>query len=274
MRALLKSSVVIACIALLAMVLAGCGDTLPPTPSPTPAATVASLVATPTATVAPTATSTPVPATPTPTPEPTPTPTPTPEPTPTPTPEPTPTPTPEPTPTPTPEPTPTPTPEPTPTPTPEPTPTPTPEPTPTPTPEPTAAVAVPTDPDSPLAFDPTVVRGTLSNGLVYYIRHNEEPRERAHISLIVKAGSILEEEDQRGLAHFVEHMAFNGTERFAKQANRRIPRIHRQQRSDADRERVNGFRLHPILRRDSDGRSGDSREGVSDPQRLGLCHHV
>ena len=76
---------------------------------------------------------------------------------------------------------------------------------------------MPTDPDAPLAFDPSVVRGTLSNGLVYYIRHNEEPRERARLSLVVKAGSILEEEDQRGLAHFVEHMAFNGTERFAKQ---------------------------------------------------------
>ncbi len=62
-----------------------------------------------------------------------------------------------------------------------------------------------------------MVRGTLGNGLVYYVKHNEEPRERAHLSLVVKAGSILEEEEQRGLAHFVEHMAFNGTERFAKQ---------------------------------------------------------
>ena len=53
--------------------------------------------------------------------------------------------------------------------------------------------------------------------MVYYIRHNEEPRERAQLSLIVKTGSILEEEEERGLAHFVEHMAFNGTERFAKQ---------------------------------------------------------
>ena len=68
-----------------------------------------------------------------------------------------------------------------------------------------------------MAFDPDVVRGTLSNGLVYYVKHNEEPRERALLSLIVKAGSILEEEEERGLAHFVEHMAFNGTERFAKQ---------------------------------------------------------
>ena len=62
-----------------------------------------------------------------------------------------------------------------------------------------------------------MVRGTLSNGLSYYIRHNEEPLGRAQISLAVKAGSVHETEDQRGLAHFVEHMAFNGTERFDKQ---------------------------------------------------------
>ena len=62
-----------------------------------------------------------------------------------------------------------------------------------------------------------MVRGTLSNGLTYYIKHNEEPRDRAQLSLVVRAGSVLEEEAQRGLAHFVEHMAFNGTERFAKQ---------------------------------------------------------
>ena len=72
-------------------------------------------------------------------------------------------------------------------------------------------------PDAPLPFDPTVVRGTLTNGLTYYIKRNVEPRDRAQLSLVVKAGSILEQEEQRGLAHFVEHMAFNGTERFAKQ---------------------------------------------------------
>ena len=71
--------------------------------------------------------------------------------------------------------------------------------------------------EEPLDFDPLVVRGTLSNGLSYYIRHNEEPRDRAQIALAVKAGSVHEEENQRGLAHLVEHMAFNGTERFAKQ---------------------------------------------------------
>ena len=116
------------------------------------------------------------------------------------------------------EPTPTTTPEPTATPVPVvPTPTPTPEPTATPTPMPTEPVEPETEVEEPLDFDPLVVRGTLSNGLSYYIRHNEEPRDRAQIALAVKAGSVHEEENQRGLAHLVEHMAFNGTEHFAKQ---------------------------------------------------------
>ena len=89
--------------------------------------------------------------------------------------------------------------------------------TPAATPEPIATAEPTPESDAPLGFDPTVVRGTLSNGLVYYIKHNEEPRERVQLSLVLKAGSILEEENERGLAHFVEHMAFNGTERFAKQ---------------------------------------------------------
>ena len=89
--------------------------------------------------------------------------------------------------------------------------------TPTATPESNPAVAPVTEADSPLVFDPLVVRGTLTNGLTYYLRRNEEPRNRGQLSLVVKVGSVLEEDDQRGLAHFVEHMAFNGTERFAKQ---------------------------------------------------------
>ena len=129
----------------------------------------------------------------------------------------TPTASPAPTPMPSPEPTAAATPRPTATATPAPTPTPNPEPTAAATPEPTATAEPATDPDATLAFDPLVVRGTLSNGLSYYIRHNEEPRDRAQFALVVKAGSVLEEEDQRGLAHFVEHMAFNGTARFAKQ---------------------------------------------------------
>ena len=90
------------------------------------------------------------------------------------------------------EPTPTATPEPTATAVPAvPTSTPTPEPTATPTPMPTEPVEPETEVEEPLDFDPLVVRGTLSNGLSYYIRHNEEPRDRAQIALAVKAGSGL-----------------------------------------------------------------------------------
>jgi zinc protease len=73
------------------------------------------------------------------------------------------------------------------------------------------------NPETPLPFDPSVVRGKLDNGLVYYIRHNAKPEKRAELRLVVNAGSVLEDDDQRGLAHFTEHMAFNGTENFKKQ---------------------------------------------------------
>ncbi len=69
-----------------------------------------------------------------------------------------------------------------------------------------------------LPVDPAVVQGTLPNGLRYFVRRNEKPAQRAELRLVVRAGSILEDEDQRGLAHYVEHMAFNGTKRFPKQA--------------------------------------------------------
>jgi zinc protease len=72
--------------------------------------------------------------------------------------------------------------------------------------------------DQRLPQDPQVRIGTLENGLRYYIRPNNEPRNRAELRLVVNAGSVLEDDDQRGLAHFVEHMAFNGTRRFPKQA--------------------------------------------------------
>ena len=67
-----------------------------------------------------------------------------------------------------------------------------------------------------LAIDSEVSIGTLPNGLTYYIRRNAKPENRVELRLVVNAGSILENDDQRGLAHFVEHMAFNGTERFPK----------------------------------------------------------
>lgn len=68
----------------------------------------------------------------------------------------------------------------------------------------------------PLPLDPQVRRGVLPNGFTYYIRHNETPKGRVVFNLIVKAGSILEDQDQSGLAHFMEHMSFNGTKHFPK----------------------------------------------------------
>ena len=67
-----------------------------------------------------------------------------------------------------------------------------------------------------LPMDTAVRRGKLPNGLQYIIRRNAKPEKRAELRLIVNAGSILEDDAQRGLAHFVEHMAFNGTRRFPK----------------------------------------------------------
>ena len=71
--------------------------------------------------------------------------------------------------------------------------------------------------EEPLPTDPAVTVGTLENGLRYYIRTNQRPEDRAELRLVVNVGSVLENDDQRGLAHFLEHMAFNGTANFEKQ---------------------------------------------------------
>jgi zinc protease len=68
----------------------------------------------------------------------------------------------------------------------------------------------------PMPVDPQITLGKFANGLRYYIRANKKPEKRAELRLVIKAGSILEDDDQQGLAHFVEHMAFNGTKRFPK----------------------------------------------------------
>lgn len=65
-----------------------------------------------------------------------------------------------------------------------------------------------------LPADEAVVQGTLPNGLTYYIRHNEYPKGQADFHIAQKVGSVLEEDYQRGLAHFLEHMCFNGTKNF------------------------------------------------------------
>ena len=68
----------------------------------------------------------------------------------------------------------------------------------------------------PLPVDPSVRIGTLPNGLRYYIRQNGKPERRAELRLVINAGSVLEDDDQLGLAHFLEHTAFNGTTNFKK----------------------------------------------------------
>lgn len=67
---------------------------------------------------------------------------------------------------------------------------------------------------TPLPLNPKVKSGVLPNGLSYYIMHNEEPKERANFYIAQKVGSTLETEEQLGLAHFLEHMAFNGTKNY------------------------------------------------------------
>ncbi|MDA3820245.1 MAG: insulinase family protein [Candidatus Delongbacteria bacterium] len=73
-------------------------------------------------------------------------------------------------------------------------------------------------PDEKLKFDPDYRVGTLDNGLKYYIKHNKKPANRAEFWLLVHAGAMQEEADQNGLAHFCEHMAFNGTKNFPDKA--------------------------------------------------------
>ena len=67
-----------------------------------------------------------------------------------------------------------------------------------------------------LPVDKSVRIGKLENGLTYYIRKNSKPENRIEMRLVVNAGSVLEDDDQQGLAHFIEHMCFNGTKHFEK----------------------------------------------------------
>jgi zinc protease len=78
-----------------------------------------------------------------------------------------------------------------------------------------AVAAAAAEPEIPL--DARVKRGKLANGLTYYVLPHPKPERRAQLWLAVNAGSILEDDDQQGLAHFIEHMGFNGTQRFPKQ---------------------------------------------------------
>ena len=70
--------------------------------------------------------------------------------------------------------------------------------------------------DTKLPIDPQVKVGKLDNGLTYYIRKNQKPENKVELRLVINTGSILEDDDQQGLAHFTEHMAFNGSKNFEK----------------------------------------------------------
>ena len=65
-------------------------------------------------------------------------------------------------------------------------------------------------------LDPAINYGKLENGLTYYIRENSTPENKVSMRLYVKTGSIMEEDHQKGLAHLIEHMAFNGSKNFPK----------------------------------------------------------
>lgn len=79
-----------------------------------------------------------------------------------------------------------------------------------------ARASLPSDPAAVLPLDPKVKKGVLPNGVTYFVRANKQPPGRGEFRLVVDAGSFQEDDDQRGLAHFVEHMAFNGTRSFPR----------------------------------------------------------
>ena len=72
--------------------------------------------------------------------------------------------------------------------------------------------------DQTIPMDPNIRIGKLDNGLTYYICHSENPKNRGEFYIVHNVGAMQEEDDQNGLAHFLEHMAFNGTKHFPKKS--------------------------------------------------------
>src|SRR3954471_10000799 len=68
----------------------------------------------------------------------------------------------------------------------------------------------------PIRFERELKVGRLANGLAYYIKRNAMPEKQLEMQLVLKVGSLVEDDDQQGLAHFVEHMGFNGSSNFKK----------------------------------------------------------
>ena len=136
-----------------------------------------------------------------------------------------------------------------------------------------AQVTAPAPLTTPLPADPAVTAGRLPNGLRYYVRANKQPMGRAELRLAVNAGSVLEDDDQRGLAHFVEHMAFNGTKHFPEAGHRHVHRVDRHAvRADVNAyttfdETVYSCRCRPTSPTILD-------RALLDPRRLGAERHV
>ena len=78
----------------------------------------------------------------------------------------------------------------------------------------TSAVMAQADPMQPIPADKEIRQGVLPNGLTYYIRHNEKPQGMANFYIVHDVGAAQEDDNKQGLAHFLEHMAFNGTKNY------------------------------------------------------------
>ena len=119
-----------------------------------------------------------------------------------------------------------------------------------------------------MPVDPEVLVGALPNGLRFYIRPNPKPAREVELRLVVKAGSVLEDDDQRGLAHFVEHMQFQGSKHFPGQSIAAFLSSHRRGHRRG-RERPDEFRRHAGHSARARRSSGHPRHGADRARRLG-----
>ena len=131
----------------------------------------------------------------------------------------------------------------------------------------------PLAPGDPMPVDAAITRGRLPNGLSYYVRANKKPEKRAELRLVVKAGSILEEDDQQGLAHFVEHMAFNGTKNFPEARAGVVPRVARHA-VRRRRQRLHELRRDRLHADGPDRQAGDAGPVAPHPRGLGAQRHL
>ena len=124
-----------------------------------------------------------------------------------------------------------------------------------------------------MPVDPEVVVGTLPNGLRYYVRPNPRPARRVELRLVVRAGSVLEDADQQGLAHFVEHMLFEGTTNFPGSGHQRLPGVARP-RYRRGRECADELRRHAVHAARADRFARGARSRAARLEGLGPGRHV